>query len=302
MIAAGAIVSQDPVAGVLLTPGTAVNYTLSKGPQPTPSPTPPPHPVAHPAADASTDPAAHADARPHPAADAGAGERRQLPVQDRGGRRTTAIDADGFGRRHGHLRPERRHAHPVHVGRERPGPDAGHQEACVDADQPDAQGPDHVHLHPVAPLAPRDPAAQASGSPHSDQPRAGSAVWAVVGRGLALRGASAGLAGGSQLVDWNERSRLARLRRPTSAPSRPPPRRRERIGCRPWRGPAPSRAAPRCPAAPGASGSGRTGQGRRPCPGGSGGTPRRRWSIDRTASSGRSPAGGWRNAGNARAA
>jgi serine/threonine-protein kinase len=43
-VPAGAVVSQNPQAGIFVNPGTSVDYVLSKGPEPTPSPTPTPTP------------------------------------------------------------------------------------------------------------------------------------------------------------------------------------------------------------------------------------------------------------------
>jgi len=48
LVPAGQIISQDPAPGVQAAPGSAVNYTISKGPQPTPSPTPVPTPAPTP--------------------------------------------------------------------------------------------------------------------------------------------------------------------------------------------------------------------------------------------------------------
>ncbi len=47
-VPAGQIISQDPSPGVQLAPGGAVNYTISKGPEPTPTPTPAPTPTPTP--------------------------------------------------------------------------------------------------------------------------------------------------------------------------------------------------------------------------------------------------------------
>ncbi len=47
-VPAGSIISQDPGPGVQLAPGFAVDYTISKGPEPTPSPTPVPTPTPAP--------------------------------------------------------------------------------------------------------------------------------------------------------------------------------------------------------------------------------------------------------------
>jgi serine/threonine-protein kinase len=47
-IPAGSIIGQDPQAGISVTRGLAVNYVVSKGPEPTPSPTPTPRPTPTP--------------------------------------------------------------------------------------------------------------------------------------------------------------------------------------------------------------------------------------------------------------
>ena len=48
-IPAGSIMSQQPGPGILVAPGTPVDYVVSKGPQPSPSPTPSPTPTPTPA-------------------------------------------------------------------------------------------------------------------------------------------------------------------------------------------------------------------------------------------------------------
>ena len=47
-IPAGSIIGQDPQAGLSVTKGLAVNYVVSKGPEPTPTPTPTPAPTPTP--------------------------------------------------------------------------------------------------------------------------------------------------------------------------------------------------------------------------------------------------------------
>jgi beta-lactam-binding protein with PASTA domain len=44
-IPAGSVVSSAPAAGVEVSPGTQVDYVVSRGPEPTPSPTPTPAPT-----------------------------------------------------------------------------------------------------------------------------------------------------------------------------------------------------------------------------------------------------------------
>ena len=48
VVAQGLIIRQEPLAGILVNKGTAVNYWLSKGPEPTPSPSPTPSPTPTP--------------------------------------------------------------------------------------------------------------------------------------------------------------------------------------------------------------------------------------------------------------
>jgi eukaryotic-like serine/threonine-protein kinase len=43
-IEAGAVMAQQPGPGIIVAPGAPIDYTLSKGPEPTPTPTPPPTP------------------------------------------------------------------------------------------------------------------------------------------------------------------------------------------------------------------------------------------------------------------
>ena len=45
VIPAGAVVSQDPGAGLIVTQGQPVDYVVSKGPEPSPSPSPSPSPT-----------------------------------------------------------------------------------------------------------------------------------------------------------------------------------------------------------------------------------------------------------------
>jgi len=48
LVQAGSIISQDPVAGTIVTRGLAINYVVSKGPEPTPTPSPSPSPSPSP--------------------------------------------------------------------------------------------------------------------------------------------------------------------------------------------------------------------------------------------------------------
>jgi beta-lactam-binding protein with PASTA domain len=87
-IPAGAVVSQDPEPGVV-TQGLAVNYVVSKGPEPTPSPSPSPSPS--PTLEPPPVPTAPPAATPTPAP-LNVGDYRCLALADA----TTAILADGF--------------------------------------------------------------------------------------------------------------------------------------------------------------------------------------------------------------
>jgi beta-lactam-binding protein with PASTA domain len=49
-VPAGSVISQNPGQGIIVAPGTAVDYVVSKGPEPTPSPTPTPAPTPAPTA------------------------------------------------------------------------------------------------------------------------------------------------------------------------------------------------------------------------------------------------------------
>jgi beta-lactam-binding protein with PASTA domain len=44
-VAAGLVMAQNPGPGIVVAPGTSVDYTISEGPEPTPSPTPTPTPT-----------------------------------------------------------------------------------------------------------------------------------------------------------------------------------------------------------------------------------------------------------------
>ncbi len=48
LVAAGAIISQNPLPGVIVAPGTPVSYVVSDGPEPSPTPTPTPSPTPTP--------------------------------------------------------------------------------------------------------------------------------------------------------------------------------------------------------------------------------------------------------------
>jgi serine/threonine-protein kinase len=58
VIAAGLIVRQEPIAGIVVNKGTAVSYEISKGPEPSPSPSPTPSPTLTPTAPPTPPPTA----------------------------------------------------------------------------------------------------------------------------------------------------------------------------------------------------------------------------------------------------
>jgi len=89
-IPAGQIISQDPAPGVSLAPSGAVNFTVSKGPEPTPSPTPAPTPTPTPAPTPTPTPVPTPTPTPAPA---NVGNYMCKTLAEA----TTAIDADGFG-------------------------------------------------------------------------------------------------------------------------------------------------------------------------------------------------------------
>ncbi len=66
-VPAGQVARQNPTAGIVVAKGTAVDYVISKGPEPSPSPSPDAEPVAHAGPDTRADPGSHAgaDARSH---------------------------------------------------------------------------------------------------------------------------------------------------------------------------------------------------------------------------------------------
>ena len=86
----GAIISQTPATGILVTPGTPVDYVVSKGPEPSPSPTPTPVPTPTP----SPTPPPTPKPTPVPTATVGtySGAPQCMHLVDA----KTAIAADGF--------------------------------------------------------------------------------------------------------------------------------------------------------------------------------------------------------------
>ena len=105
-VAAGAIISQDPAPSVQLSPGGAVNYTISKGPEPsvTPSPTTAPTPSPSPTSAPTAPPTAAPTPTPTPAptptptptptpAPVNVGNYLCMTQSQA----TTAIEGDGFG-------------------------------------------------------------------------------------------------------------------------------------------------------------------------------------------------------------
>jgi serine/threonine-protein kinase len=90
-IPAGAVVSQDPGPGVVVTQGLAVNYVVSKGPEPTPTPSPSPSPSPSPTLETPPVPTEPPAATPTPAP-LNVGDYRCLTLADA----STAMLADGF--------------------------------------------------------------------------------------------------------------------------------------------------------------------------------------------------------------
>jgi serine/threonine-protein kinase len=88
-IPAGAVVSEDPGAGVVVTQGLAVNYVVSKGPEPSPSPSA--SPSASPTPDIPPPPTVEPTPAPTPAP-VNVGDYRCMAFADA----TAAILADGF--------------------------------------------------------------------------------------------------------------------------------------------------------------------------------------------------------------
>jgi serine/threonine-protein kinase len=98
-IPVGSLISTDPGAGIAVAPRTAVNYVVSKGPEPTPSPSPSatPTPSPTPSPSPTPTPTLTPTATPHPTptptpAPVNVGRYVCLTLDAA----TTAIDADGF--------------------------------------------------------------------------------------------------------------------------------------------------------------------------------------------------------------
>jgi beta-lactam-binding protein with PASTA domain len=90
----GSVVGQTPGAGQIVTQGLAVNYVVSKGPEPTPTPSPTPSPTPEPTPPPTAPPTPTA-APPTPSptpAPLNVGDYRCLSLADA----TTAILGDGF--------------------------------------------------------------------------------------------------------------------------------------------------------------------------------------------------------------
>ena len=88
-VPAGSVVSQSPAAGIIVAPGTPVDYVISNGPQPTPSPTPAPTPSPTPAPTPSPTPKPTPTPTPAPV---NVGDYTCQTVEVA----TTLIDSDGF--------------------------------------------------------------------------------------------------------------------------------------------------------------------------------------------------------------
>jgi serine/threonine-protein kinase len=90
-VEAGLVADQEPGPGVIVAPGTPVDYVVSLGPQPTPSPTTPPTPTPAPTPPPTPTPTPPPTPTPTPAP-ANVGDYRCVTVSDAG----TAITGDGF--------------------------------------------------------------------------------------------------------------------------------------------------------------------------------------------------------------
>jgi serine/threonine-protein kinase len=91
IVPVGAVISQNPPAGVLVNKGTAVAYVLSKGPEPSPSPSPSPSPTPTPTPTPTPAPTAPPTPPPTPAPIV-VGDYRCMTVGDA----KTQITTDGF--------------------------------------------------------------------------------------------------------------------------------------------------------------------------------------------------------------
>ena len=88
-VAAGSVISQNPGPGIVVAPGTPVDYVISDGPKPTPSPTPAPTPSPTPAPTPTPTPVPTPTPTPAPV-NVGDYTCKTIDVA------TTLIDADGF--------------------------------------------------------------------------------------------------------------------------------------------------------------------------------------------------------------
>ena len=168
-VPAGSIVSQSPATGILVAPGTPIDYVVSKGPEPFRDRLPDPGPHRHARPDADTDP--EADARPEE-------EGRRLRLQYPGRR-------EGRDR---HRRVHRRRDPPRGVRRHDVRDDAGPAQRDPArrrvTDQPRCQRHQAANLPLTgAPRSPRRrPPDQPSASPQSDQiPGSGAVSGAAAG-------------------------------------------------------------------------------------------------------------------------
>jgi serine/threonine-protein kinase len=91
-VPAGAVVSQNPQAGIFVNPETAVDYVVSMGPEPTPSPTPSPSPTPTPSPTPSPTPKPTPTPTPTPIPDVNVGNYLCITLDEA----TTNIDSDGF--------------------------------------------------------------------------------------------------------------------------------------------------------------------------------------------------------------
>src|SRR3954471_19140570 len=91
-IPAGNVISQSPGAGIIVAPGTPVDFVVSDGPAPTPTPTAPPTPTPTLAPTPSPTPTVAPTPTPTPGP-VNVGDYRCVTVEEA----TTTVDADGFG-------------------------------------------------------------------------------------------------------------------------------------------------------------------------------------------------------------
>ncbi len=97
VVPAGSVISQSPLAGIIVAPGTAVDYVISDGPEPTPTPAPTPTPTPVPTPTPTPTPRPTPTPTPAPV---NVGDytcqTAQVPTTQTVEVATTQIDSDGF--------------------------------------------------------------------------------------------------------------------------------------------------------------------------------------------------------------